>query len=1241
MKFITYTNLTQWADTKDCQTMLPELIRKLIRASVHTINRLTIPSGDAVNLPGWDGIVETPERINTIGEGLSLWEMGVNEGVKGKIDDDFNKRDVETGGFDKTLATFVFITPRTWTGATKWVEEKKNKSIWKNIIVYTAVELEDWIEQHPAVGLWLANHLGIVSDSKIELIDNFWNRWARGKDVTLRYDLLLGGRTEAINEIIATVTNPSITYIEALSKQEAQAFIIAALMSIGEGHPEILDRCLIVNDAETLLQMSKIYEHLIFVITAVDISHNVVMKGHSVICAVSPADEVATAVKLPIVERDAFISSLEASGFERNMARQLALDTARNVMALRRRQEIDATLPEWAYPYTLRPLIPAILAGRWNGNADGDKELLEELFNTTYANIEQRLREYLLMNDSPFIEVDGSLRTISPYEAIGYVIPLLTNEDKNRLSNAFKKAMTDDDPDAVEKIQCAELRFWQNKQKISRQLKKGLCQTLILLTIHDAKLKGFVDNMVAEVLKDFTLQRYLSNRHIFVLLAEASPDSVLNFIENDIKNGCPLQNELFIVRNDPIGIVGTSIYYTELLFALEEIAWDENFLLRCVMILLKLCEYPNDSNYVNKPINSLRHILRFILPQTYATDSQRDKVMSAVIKRIPEGSSILILKLLQDLSGEVFENTAHYRWRLYDKQCDPKYIIPVHPDRVINVCQIMLDSIEPNAENISELIKLSFNSNMECIRGMILKYINGYKCSLKGEGFVCNTLREKLDHQISCEGMQWALTADELKPYQNLLDELMSDDVLEKNKWLFEDSYVRIPYNRKNSEKKNYDVETEYRRNAIREIYTYGGFDAILKFVKIIKCPRILGNSYAQEVGEDNMDEVIWNYINDGLSDDFIMGYLQVLYNKNGSEWFIKKIEGVNSVEKLISLLCALMYNKEIAEYVETLSQNVQKKYWKMVKLWGYTPGDAMSLIDKMLSVNRADVALEIIHHIKHEVQINDKLKFECLSQLLTTSAGQFKRADMILYITDLVKELDRSEDPEVMEKLPQVELLLYPILEHRVDVGKLRLMSAILHQPSLLMELIEMAYSPEDEEEREKVIQKFEEDANRKVFAKMAFQILYNLHGVPCFGENVNVDENAFNAYVDELLELAKKNKRLTMTYYTIGHLLGNIPENDNYPPEYLSDIIERLDNDHVDNSYNTRLFNKRGVTTRAYNAGGAIEWAYVDRYKSYGNRTRFSHPRITRIFDSLTAQYEDMAKRKDAEAKLIDLDN
>ena len=84
-KIISANDLNSWADTKDCQISLPTLIRKLIRATVNELDLLTIPEEDNTNLPGYDGIVNSKQRINTIPPGYSVWELGCSQKIFSKI----------------------------------------------------------------------------------------------------------------------------------------------------------------------------------------------------------------------------------------------------------------------------------------------------------------------------------------------------------------------------------------------------------------------------------------------------------------------------------------------------------------------------------------------------------------------------------------------------------------------------------------------------------------------------------------------------------------------------------------------------------------------------------------------------------------------------------------------------------------------------------------------------------------------------------------------------------------------------------------------------------------------------------------------------------------------------------------------------------------------------------------------------------------------------------------------------
>ena len=55
MRLITASHITTWAakEKRDCQGMLPILVRRLIRATVARVDQIEFPGGDAVSDEGW------------------------------------------------------------------------------------------------------------------------------------------------------------------------------------------------------------------------------------------------------------------------------------------------------------------------------------------------------------------------------------------------------------------------------------------------------------------------------------------------------------------------------------------------------------------------------------------------------------------------------------------------------------------------------------------------------------------------------------------------------------------------------------------------------------------------------------------------------------------------------------------------------------------------------------------------------------------------------------------------------------------------------------------------------------------------------------------------------------------------------------------------------------------------------------------------------------------------------------
>ena len=138
-------DLAQWANRLDAQGLLPKLIRRIILATSSEITRIGVRSEEGIRYPGFDGIIEAGKGNAFVPTGLSVWEMGVNQDAKGKAEGDYTKRTEDPLGVDPLQTTFVFVTPRRWSGKEDWVEDKRLSGTWRDVWVRDADDLETWL----------------------------------------------------------------------------------------------------------------------------------------------------------------------------------------------------------------------------------------------------------------------------------------------------------------------------------------------------------------------------------------------------------------------------------------------------------------------------------------------------------------------------------------------------------------------------------------------------------------------------------------------------------------------------------------------------------------------------------------------------------------------------------------------------------------------------------------------------------------------------------------------------------------------------------------------------------------------------------------------------------------------------------------------------------------------------------------------------------------------------------------
>ena len=58
LKLVKALDLQHWADTKESEALMPELMRRLVHASLKEITYVSFPNEDNVYMPGFDGVLE-------------------------------------------------------------------------------------------------------------------------------------------------------------------------------------------------------------------------------------------------------------------------------------------------------------------------------------------------------------------------------------------------------------------------------------------------------------------------------------------------------------------------------------------------------------------------------------------------------------------------------------------------------------------------------------------------------------------------------------------------------------------------------------------------------------------------------------------------------------------------------------------------------------------------------------------------------------------------------------------------------------------------------------------------------------------------------------------------------------------------------------------------------------------------------------------------------------------------------
>lgn len=1259
MKWITSTDLKNWAPERDCQENLPLLIRKLIRAESVYVSEIRFPSGDNIVLSGWDGRMKSEKATLNIPAGDSVWEIGCRKDYKEKIKKDYKSRTDNTLQIIPSETTFVFVTPYVWSEKDDWIKEKEKEGIWKAIQIIDGVVLEEWIENHSSVGAWLSKYLGKTSE--ILPLDDYWSEWSSNSKHTISPTLVLSDRDANSNIFLNFIQQPAASIIiKSSTIYESIAFVAASVYkSDNLFQEEILSRTVIVETESDFRNIIVQRRPLILLAKFEDngVIDKAVKNGHHVIVPIGfdTTSNRTVDINLPRIRRKGFENGLQEMGFNREEAEKLTRDSGQNLSVLRRiLQFVKNQQPEWAKENNHLDLIPAVLAGSWDEQEQGDKDIISELAGISYEQYISKLARWKLHKDAPIVQIGTMWKVTSSLDAWSILATFLLKKDFENFKIVVCKVLTEINPSLELDPGVRYFATIQGKKTIySNSIKQSLSKSMVLIGVFGEAFgikvltssQKFIDSIVYEILSSANGKNWCSLNYYLPLISEASPDIFLRELNETISNKTSDILEMF---QETKSIIASNSYHTGLLWGLENLAVSQSYLMPVTLVLGKLANIDPGGNLVNRPANSLRGIFIPWYIQTSANLEIRKTILKKLADSEPEVAWNLFINLLPD-NFRTVSPINKCLWRFNEQNIEPSTTY----EEIYNFYSFLVDQLiqrcNYDAKKLNSLINLLDHLSVKD-RDKLLVFFIDSKEKIKDDTYeIWNSLRKLMARHYTHSDTKWALPPEELRKIRNVVTLYEPVNEVQKNLYLFEDNWIELPEGPKRkdlSHEKQQELFLKLRKRALSSIYNNLGIDEIILFAEKSRNALIVGISTAHLQLSKESEFKLLLILNEKnkpkFKDDFIKFFILEKANLLGEEWIKSSWEMIENLldntESKVDFFLSIPQNGFSWQLLSKTTHEISEMYWKKVTPWLYrvTKEERTFAFAQLQSVNRFITVLENASHFVEELSANSIA--EILVKAATNKSDESVKIDDY-HVTTLFKEI-KDKGGVAIEKEIQLEWLYIDFLtSHYSQYKPYRLLDELTVNPDFFVEVVSYIYKPDDSLNSDDSLTT-EQHTILQRRAEGAHKLLECWRNIPGMNDKNEIDSLVLYKWVDEAQKIGIEKNRKWATNFEIGKMLATFPRNNQYwPCDAICEVIDNSNNCDMLDSFRTEVFNSRGTYSKSAYEGGEQERNLSSYFERMYNQILQKWPLTASALLTLSKSYAMDAVREDEHAQLDEL--
>jgi hypothetical protein len=794
------------------------------------------------------------------------------------------------------------------------------------------------------------------------------------------------------------------------------------------------------------------------------------------------------------------------------------------------------------------------------------------------------IREVSLLPESPIQHKEGRWKIddrIAAWKALG---PRIFDDYLDRFHSVAVDVLREESPEfELEKDQRFAASLYGKTLKHSQSLRKGLAETLALLGVYPQYLtscsRGKAEHTarltVQKILKDAPWSIWASLNDVMPLLAEAAPKEFLDAIDHALKEQpSPLDG---VFGQEGSGFAGRT-YITGLLWGMETLAWDPDYLTRVVMILGELARRDPGGNWANRPANSLWTILLPWFPQTCAPAAKRISAVATLQKELPQVAWNLLLNLLprgQQSSSmthkPVFRKTIPDDWT--EGTTDPDYA-----QQIDGYVELAIGAAKSDREKLVTLVQ-RMNNLPFAAREHILEYlVSDVVTSLpeKERLDIWNELMDMLTRHRKYADAKWAMPAKEIERISGIADTLKPRSPALTHRRLFTERDFDL-YEGKDNFHEQQRLLDQLRRNAVEEVYLDQGLIGITALAQAVESPWKVGIAFGEIAQGHDDDQLVPNLLESeeravaNFATGFVLGRLQ----SKGWSWIDNLNMNTWTNDQKATLLARLPFNKETWLRAKDVLGPEEKLYWHTAQVNPYQAKDDLQwAVDRLLENNRVNAAISVLEKMFYSQEPIDP---DQVVRVLN-AFGQTTEAVSAIdphAITQLIGVLQKNPKTNP-EELFKIEWQFLALLDGLSGPSPTTLEQALATDPDFFCQVIQLMFRSETHEASSE-----EPTKNEKALASNAFRLLRGWTTPPGTKEDGTFDGQALPIWFEKMKAKCAELGHLEFAKEQVGKVLFSSPPDPSglWLHKASAEILNAHDADSERNGYAMAIFNSRGV--------------------------------------------------------------